>query len=219
MEITILLADDHEIVRDGFRGLLSRRADMHVVAEASNGREAVEQVAEHQPDVAIMDVSMPELNGVEATRQIVRDHPQTRVLGLSMHPASRIVKEMLRAGATGYIVKTCHAEELVEAVRAVSEGKTYLSPEIAGTVVNDLLKETAGEQAPREDTPLSERERQVLQLLAEGKTTKEMAAVLHVTPKTVETHRYSLMKKLDIHSVAGLTKYAVREGLTPLDSL
>lgn len=216
MSIRILLADDHEIVRDGLRGMLERRRDMSIVGEAGDGRSAVDQARELKPDVVVMDVAMPKLNGVDATIELLRWRPETKIIGLSMHPSRRVVTQMLQAGAKGYVVKTCSSDELVQAIRSVVEGKTYLSPEIAGGLVEDYVERLSGGAS---ETPvLSDRERQVLQLVAEGKTTKEIAADLHLSVKTVETHRHSIMEKVGIHSIAELTKYAVREGLTPLES-
>lgn len=217
MAIRILLADDHAIVRAGFRNLLEKQRDMEVVGEANDGRDAIQIARQLKPDVIIMDVAMPELNGIDASRQITREFPDIKVLALSMHSSHRVVSQMLRAGASGYLVKTCTVEELVRAVRAVNEGKTYLSPEIASGLVEDYMHRVP---AGDDDTPatLSDREREVLQLVAEGKTTKEIASLLHVSVKTVEGHRHSIMEKLALHSIAELTKYAVREGLTPLES-
>ena len=188
---------------------------MEVVGEANNGRVALDLTRELSPDVIIMDVAMPGLNGVDATRQIIRDFPGTKVLVLSMHPGRRVITQMLQAGASGYLVKTSVLEDLVRAVRAVVAGHAYLAPEITAGVV-DLRRSPAATGA--KSATLSDREREVLQLVAEGKSTKEIAAALCVTAKTVETHRHSIMEKLELHSIAELTKYAVREGLTPLES-
>ena len=212
----ILIADDHRIVREGLRSLLDEQPDMQVIAEADNGRDAVERVDELAPDVVVMDVAMPQLNGIEATRRIVRGRPGTKVIALSMHADRRFTAEMLRAGAAGYLVKDSAFEELVTAIRAVVEGKVYLSPHIADVVVDDYVRRLPGDE-PGVYTALSAREREVLQLLAEGKATKEVARVLHVSVKTVETHRRQIMQKLDLHSVAELTKYAIREGLTSVE--
>lgn len=216
MAIRIILADDHKIMRDGLKALLEKEGDILIAGEASDGHSAVRMVAEKSPDIIVMDVGMPDLNGIEATRQIVNRHEHTKVLALSMHADRRYVTEMLRAGAAGYLIKDSAFDELAQAVRTVMAGRTYLSPEIAGKVVEECRHPTLG----REDSPfalLTEREREVLQQLAEGHRTKEIAANLFVSVKTVETHRSHVMEKLQLHSVAELTKYAIREGLTSLD--
>ncbi len=210
--IRILLADDHAIVREGLRTLLAAEADMKVVADASEGRTAIRLAQELTPDVIIMDVGMPGLNGIDATRQLSRDAPKCKVLCLSMHKEKRIVSAILRAGAAGYLVKECAAHELVNAIRAVVAGQTYLSPEIAGEVVNEMVhaeSATLGGVFGR----LSGREREVLQLIAEGCTTKEIAARLNLSEKTVAAHRLNIMQKVQLNSVADLTRYAIREGL------
>ena len=213
----VLLVDDHDVVRSGFRSLLQKQSGIKVVGEASDGREAVRLAKALRPDVIVMDVAMPGLNGVDATRHITLDRPETRILALSMHPGRRVVTNMLRAGASGYLLKTCALEELIRAVRAVASGHTYLSPDIAGTVVKDYVQHAAIEM-DGQSTILSDREREVLQLVAEGLTTKAIAARLNVTIKTIEAHRHNIMGKLNLRSVAELTKYAIREGLTPLES-
>jgi DNA-binding NarL/FixJ family response regulator len=211
----ILLAEDHALVRSGFRTLIEQEPDMTVVGEAIDGRLALEQTARLSPDLVVMDVTMPNLNGVDATQQILHDHPGVRVLALSVHPGRQVVSRMLRAGASGYLVKTCAAEELVRAIRSVMSGKTYLSPEISSALV-DAVREPVPDNNSRSVDVLSRREREVLQLVAEGNTTKAIAAALHVTVKTIEGHRHAIMAKLDLHSIAELTKFAVREGLTSL---
>jgi len=214
-KITIVLADDHRIVRDGLCALLEQEPDFSVVAQTDDGRTAVCKVAELCPDVAILDIGMPDLNGIEAARRIKAANPQTKIIGLSMHADRRFIAEMLRAGASGYLLKDCAFEELSRAIRAVIAGDAYLSPKIAGTVIEDYLSELAT-GTPMPAGILSAREREVLQLIAEGKSTKRIAFELEVSVKTIETHRQNIMKKLDVHSVAELTKYAVREGLTDL---
>lgn len=215
MSIKILLADDHGIIRQGLRSLLEKQSDMEIVAEAEDGRIALDLMRQHSPDVILMDITMPNLNGVEATRQIVSESPKTRVIALSIHSNRRFVADMLKAGASGYILKECLSDELVQAIRSVADGGSYLSPRITDVVVDDYVKCLS-------DTPesrlsiLTNREREVLQLLAEGKSTKQIALELHVSTKTIEANRRRIMEKLDIHSVAELTKYAVREGLTSL---
>ena len=216
-KITILLADDHKIVRDGLCALLEREADFTVVAAVQDGRTALEKVTALAPSVAILDIGMPDLNGIEAARRIKAARPQTLVIGLSMHADRRFIAEMLRAGASGYLLKDCAFEELNRAIRAVVGGGTWLSPRIAGTVIEDYINQIAA-NAPAPAGTLSDREREVLQLIAEGMTTKQIALKLGVSTKTIETHRQNIMNKLDIHSVAELTKYAIREGITEIDS-
>ncbi|HMA86620.1 MAG TPA: response regulator transcription factor [Desulfosalsimonadaceae bacterium] len=214
--IKILLADDHKITRDGLRALLEQQANMNVVGEAENGREAVRLAMDLAPDVVVMDISMPELNGIEATRQIRGVLPDTKVIALSMYADRRYVVGMLKAGVSGYLLKNCAFDELVSAIEAVTNNESFLSPRIADTVMKDYTHileqdETAGVSA------LSAREREVLQLVAEGLSTRQIAERIHVSVKTVETHRQQIMKKLNAKSVAELTKIALREGLTALD--
>ncbi len=218
MKTTILLADDHELMRKGLRTLLERENDLKIVAEANNGRLALEMVREHQPDIVVMDITMSDMSGIAATAHITRDFPETKVLGLSMHPAGNMVGEMLKAGAAGYLTKNCAAEELVTAIRLVQSGKRYLSPEIPREAIQGYLDHLKDEN---QETPvistLSVRETEVLQLVAEGKSTKLIAAELFISEKTVGAHRQSIMNKVGLRSVAELTKFAIREGLTPLD--
>jgi DNA-binding NarL/FixJ family response regulator len=217
MNVKILLADDHKIVRDGLRSLIEKQGNMQVVGEAYDGRTTVQLVRELRPNLVIIDIGMPDLNGIDATRQITSDGPSIKVIALSMHSDRRFVLRMLEAGASGYLLKDSAFEELAMAINTVMEGKIYLSPAIAGIVVEDFVRQRPQSSGPVITTELTPREREVLQLLAEGKTTKQIAAQLNVSVKTVETHRRQVMEKLDIHSVAELTKYAVREGLTGLD--
>jgi two-component system response regulator NreC len=217
MSIRIILADDHKITRQGLRSLIDESNDMEVIAEAENGRDAVELARQLKPDVIIMDVSMPDLNGVEATRQIVQDNPQMKIIALSMHSDTLFVSEMLKSGASGYLLKDCAFEELEQAIRTVTESKAYLSPSISGIIVEDYLHRLSkAEQSTAE--VLTDREREVLQLIAEGQSTKRIALKLHISAKTVETHRRQIMNKLDMHTVAELTKYAIRKGLTALET-
>ena len=214
-EITILLADDHRIVRQGLKLLIEKQKGMRVIAEAEDGAQAVKAVDEILPDIVIMDVSMPVLNGIEATRRIRDNHPQIRVIALSMHSDRRFVIETLKAGARGYLLKDCAFEEMAGAIRAVMDDKTYLSAEITDLVVRDYVAQLA--QNDRSAfAVLTAREREVLQLLAEGRSTKDVAFLLGVSVKTSETYRQQLMEKLGLHSIAELTKYAIREGLTQL---
>jgi DNA-binding NarL/FixJ family response regulator len=215
MSIRILLADDHGIIRQGLRSLLEKEPDMQVVGEAEDGRRAIELVNECSPDIVIMDITMPNLNGVEATRHITGESSKSKVIALSIHSNRRFVADMLKAGASGYILKECLSDELVQAIRTVSTGGRYLSPRITDVVIDDYVKRLSTTPESRIAT-LTARERQVLQLLAEGKSTKQIALDLHVSSKTIEANRRRIMEKLDIHSIAELTKYAVREGLTSL---
>jgi len=216
MSLRILLADDHKITRQGLRSLLEKQQDMEVVAEAENGREAIRLAAEMAPDVVIMDITMPDMNGVEATRQILIKSPDIKIIGLSMHSDTVFVTEMLKSGAAGYLIKDCAFEELVRAIRTVLDNKVYLSPSISGVVVEDYIQRLSQTNFTGSDI-LSDREREVLQLMAEGNSTKNIGAKLHISVKTVETHRRQIMSKLDIHTVAELTKYAIRKGLTSLE--
>ena len=215
MGLKIIIADDHKIMREGLRTLLEKHEDFLIIAEAGDGRSAVRIVDEQKPDLIVMDTIMPDLNGIEATRQIKAAYPEIKVIALSMYSDKQFVMQMLQAGASGYILKDCAFKELVYAIQSVVDGYIYLSPKI-NTI---LLKEQVF--APREVNPsvftlLSSREREVLQLIAEGKSTKEIAKALFVSVKTIETHRQQIMSKLHLHSIAGLTKYAIREGLTSI---
>lgn len=215
MSVRIILAEDHRITREGLVNLLQERPDMEVVGEAENGREAVKLASELSPDLVIMDVTMPDLNGIDATRIITSGSNNTKVIALSMYSDKQFVQGMIQAGASGYLLKDCAFEELVNAIQAVIQGNTYLSPGIAGIVVQDYLNKLTTDRSSA-GTVLTNREREVLQLIAEGKSTKEIAARLGVSVKTIETHRRQIMEKLGIFSIAELTKYAIREGLTSL---
>ena len=217
MTIRVLIADDHKIMLAGLRSLLEKQNDIEVVGEAENGRKAVQMAQEKKPDVVVMDVSMPDLNGIEATTQIRESLPETRVIALSMHSDKRFVVGMLRAGAAGYLLKDCASQELANAIAQVAGGKKYLSPEITGVVIDDFLQGGTSEEEETMASVLSAREREVLQLIAEGWSTKQIASHLYVSIKTIETHRRQIMKKLDLHSIADLTKYAIREGLTSVE--
>ena len=215
MSHSVLLVDDHRMMLEGLRSVLESEEGYEVVGEALNGRAAVEMARSLKPEVVVMDIGMPDLNGVEATRQIRAENPGVRVAALSTHTDKRYVLAMLDAGASAYVLKVSAYDELQRAISAVIEGKHYLSPDVAGVVVEAGLTSTSTPQ-PTAYSTLGAREREVLQLLAEGHSSPEIAKQLHISPSTVETHRRNIMKKLDVHSVAELTKYAVREGLTPL---
>jgi len=216
--IKVVLADDHQIVRHGLRTLLAAEPDIEVVGEADNGRAVVRLVQELAPQVVIMDISMPDLNGIEATRQIVSEAAGVKVIALSMHSDGLFVLNMFKAGASGYLLKDCALEELVKAVRTVMNRKIYLSPGISDIVIKDfVIGYSSGDSTSSAYSILTAREREVLQLMAEGKSTSQIADSLCISVKTVEAHRKQLMNKLDIHSVAELTKYAIRQGLTSLE--
>ena len=213
MTTRILLADDHAIFLEGVRGLLEKQHDLQVVGEAPDGRTAVDMARDLSPHVVIMDITMPVMNGIEATRLIVAEDAGTKVIALSMHSTRRFMSEVLKAGAVGYLLKESAVSELILAIRTVMSGKAYLSPKVTDVVLDDYVRHVpTGRGAAF--SALTPRERQVLQLVAEGRTTKEIAALLNVSGKTIEAHRSQVMEKLRIHSVAGLTKFAVSEGLT-----
>ena len=213
MSLRILLADDHTVVRQGLRKVLEERPDWIVVAEAGNGRDAVRQAEEFKPDIAILDIAMPMLNGIEATRQIVKRSPATRVLVLTMYSDEAYVSQMLKAGATGYLLKDSADVDLIKAVVAVSQGKSFFSPGVAQLMLDDDLRHLAAKGIPDRFESLSEREREIFQLVAEGKANKEIAHILAISPSTVETHRARIMEKLDLHSAAEIVLYAVRRGV------
>ncbi len=212
--IRIVLADDHRMFREGLAGLLRNEPDFDLVAEAGNGREALGLTEEHKPDVLILDVTMPELNGLDTARAVREAVPDTAILALSMHAEGRFVTEMFQAGANGYVLKMSDFDELADAVRTVAAGGRFISPRVAGDVVS-VMVENSGAAAGSGDG-LSTREREILHLLAEGKSAKESASILHVSVKTVDSHRRQIMAKLGLNSVAELTKYAIRSGLTSL---
>jgi DNA-binding NarL/FixJ family response regulator len=210
----VLLVDDHKIIRDGLRAVLEKESEIRVVGEAADGHEAIAVARSTRPDVIVMDVSMRGLNGIDATSRILSELPESKVIGLSMNADRRYVLAMLGAGAVGYVLKDAAADELLRAIHTVAAGQTFLSPEITGIVVARAVKAELPAESP--GGTLSTREREVLQLLAEGYTSKDIGAELHIAISTVETHRRQIMGKLKLRSVAELTKYAVREGLTPL---
>lgn len=215
---TVLIVDDHAMVRGGIRSILEHAGGYTVVAEAENGREAIALASKHVPDVALVDVAMPDLNGIEATRKIHAVDPKIAIIGLSMHSDARYVTGMLDAGGSGYLLKTCDADELLRAIKAVRRGQIYVTAALTHVLVDRRRpsgRESARLGAPPPDV-LTPREREVLQLIAEGLTSKEIGARLGTALKTVESHRTNVMSKLDIHSIAVLTRYAIREGLAPL---
>lgn len=215
MSIRILLADDHKIVRDGLRSLLEKEEGMEVIAEADTGRAAVRLAALLAPEVVLMDIAMPELNGIESARQIIAAVPGCKVIALSMHADKRYVMEMLKAGASGYLLKDSAFEELAHAIRTALDNRTYLSPQVSELVIGDYVQQLQKGNGSAFSV-LSPREREVLQLLAEGNSTAQIAVGLHVSVKTVETYRQHIMEKLNIRNIAELTKYAIREGITSL---
>jgi two-component system response regulator NreC len=217
MSLRIIVADDHRIVRNGLRTLLNSEPDIEVIAEAENGRKTVHLVRELLPDVVVMDVTMPDLNGIEATRQIVSEFPQVKIIALSIHQHEQFVSGMLMAGASGYLLKDCSVEELTSAIRAATKGEFYLSPGVANVVIKNYISQL---KKSEESIPplLTPRETEVLQLVSEGKTSKQIASIMNISTKTVDTHRRQMMAKLNVSSIAELTKYAIRSGLTSLDT-
>ena len=209
--IRILLADDHTLVRAGIRSLLESIDDVVVVAEAGDGREALELIARHRPDVALLDIGMPGLNGLEVAKRIPHESPKTRIIILSMHADPAYVKKALRAGAVGYLLKGASVVELPLAVQAVMRGESYLTPKISSSVVEQILRQDEQGSDPLED--LTTRQREILQLIAEGQSTKEIAGILDISVKTVESHRLRMMDRLGIHDVPGLVRFAIRAGL------
>lgn len=214
--IKVILADDHKIVRAGLRSLLESGGQIDVVAGAENGRETVSLTKKLNPDVVVMDVAMPDMNGVDATQKIARQNPDSRVLALSGHPDGLFITGMLEAGAKGYLLKDVATEELILAIKTVANGRIYVSPSVSDTLVEDYLQRVKGEVGPDYDA-LSTREREVLQLVAEGRSTAQIANKLSLSERTIETHRKRIMDKLGLRSIAQLTKYAIRKGITSLD--
>jgi DNA-binding NarL/FixJ family response regulator len=221
--IKILLADDHTLVRGGIRALLNELDGIEVVAEASNGRDALQLTGDQHPDIVLMDIAMSGMNGLEATKRISKDFPEVRVVILSMHTNEEYVLQALRAGAAGYLLKDAGIAELEIAIDAVAHGETYLSPPVSKHVISDYVRRVGAESSrgPFEGNPplerLTARQREILQLVAEGKTTQEIAELLNISVKTVETHRMQLMERLDIHDIAGLVRFAIRVGLISVD--
>ena len=215
MSTKLLLVDDHKIMRHGIRSLLEKESCMEVLEETNNGRTAIELARNLAPDVVIMDIAMHDLNGIEATRQITTELPEVKVIMLSMHSDRQMVADALQAGASGYLLKDCEFEELVRAIETVVSNRTYLSPEIADILVENFVRKSPLSESSASSI-LTTREREVLQLLAEGKSTREIAVALCLSTKTVETHRRQMMEKLNIYNVAHLVKYAISQGLTSL---
>lgn len=216
MSTSIVLVDDHKIMRDGLRNILQNEKDIEIIGEADNGRDAVKLILDVKPDIAIMDIGMPEMNGVEATRQIVKEMPNIKIIALSMHYDMQFVSGMIKAGAKGYLLKDCAGSELVTAIKTVNKNNTYICQDITNTLIDDFSKAQSVEYVG-DDTVLTNRENEILQLLTEGKTTKQIAQDLFISVKTVEAHRTNIMHKLDIRNLPELTKYAIRKGITTVD--
>ncbi len=214
MTIRILLADDHQLIRDGLCSLIANEKDMEVVATAGNGRQAATLADRYDPDIVVMDINMPDLNGIDATRIILEENCHVKIIALSIHATSKFVREMLKAGVSGYLVKHCAFDELASAIRLVIQGKKYLSPEITGVVLDEYTA-TAGTLPDAQTifSHLSLRERQILQLVAEGMTSEQIARRLFISVKTVSSHRRKIMEKLNLNNVAELTRYAINEGI------
>lgn len=217
MAIRVLIADDHAIMREGLRAILATNPDLEVIGEAGTGRQAVEVAAARMPEIVIMDVTMPDLNGIEATRRILAAHSRTKVIALSAYAEKQFVLAMLEVGASGYVVKVDASTELLRAIEAVHRGRKYLCSQVADAVVDSYLARQGGGEVSATQAELSSREREIVQLVAEGRSSREIAEALHLSIKTVETHRRNVMARLNLHSVADLVKYAVRHGLTSLD--
>lgn len=212
MKINIILADDHKILRDGLRNLIEKVSNMKVIAESQDGREAVKLCKELKPNVVIMDVSMPGLNGVEATQQIVQDNPDIKIIALSMHSNKRFITGMFKAGAYGYLLKDSDSDELITAINTVARNQKYVSQRISSIILNEFMT-----SLPEEVSSLSSREKEILQLIAEGKSSKDIGEILFVSSKTVDAHRKNIMDKLELRTLPELTKYAIKSGLTSLD--
>ncbi len=215
--ISIILVDDHVIMRDGLRHLLDEESDIEVIGEADNGRKAVKLALEKKPDIVIMDIAMQDMNGIEATRQIKSNNPEIKVIALSMHSERQIVVGVFRAGASGYLLKESSSLELVDAIRTIHLGRKYLSQKISDIVLQEISDVKKDTKEIGVDV-LTNRECEILQLISEGNSTKKIAEVLFISPKTVESHRANIMEKLNIHNIPELTKYAIRAGLTSLEN-
>ncbi len=216
MTITVFLVDDHTIIRDGLRAILNNESDMEVIGEAGNGRDAVHCIVDLYPDVVVMDIVMPELNGIDAACQILKACPSTKVIFLSMHISTRYVCQALQIGACGYVPKGASGREVIQAIRAAQEGRQYLSPRISDGLLEDYVQRRGRlDSSPLE--PLTPRQREVVQLVAEGKSSVEIARILSLSPTTIDTYRSRAMGRLGISSIVELTKFAIRQGLTPLE--
>ena len=210
-KIRVLIADDHNLMRDGVKALLEKTPELEIIAEASDGLEAIRCIGTHRPNIVLMDIGMTPLNGLDATSRITREYPDVRVIILSMHANEEYVLQALRAGAAGYLLKDCKKQELINAILSIASGKTYLSSQVSRHVIDTYVQSVGAETSPLEQ--LTPRQRQILRLVAEGRTNKEMAQLLNVSIKTVDTHRTLLMQRLDIHDVAGLVRFAIKVGL------
>jgi DNA-binding NarL/FixJ family response regulator len=217
MALSVFIVDDHNLVRSGIRALIEAAPELKVVGEASDGRQAVEQIESLRPELVLMDVAMSGLNGIDAARQVHSSLPETRIIMLSMHEDRQYVFEALKAGATGYVLKSAAFQDLIVAIDTVMSDRNYISPALSDTVMNDYIRRAQGEEKTTELGRLSGREREVLQLIAEGKSSAEVGELLHISVRTVDTHRHNIMTKLEIHSIAGLTKFAIRHGLCILN--
>jgi DNA-binding NarL/FixJ family response regulator len=211
-EIKIILVDDHKLLRDGLRNIIEQRSNMHIIGEASDGREAIKVSSKLMPDVIVMDVAMPGMNGVEAAKQIHKAQPDIKIIGLSMHSGKQFIQGMFKAGAFGYLLKDGDADELITAITTVVQNKRYLSKDINQDFLA-VLK--SGEDIVK--APLSSREKEVLQLIAEGNSSKQIGEILFLSSKTIDVHRNNIMRKIDLHTIPELTKYAIQKGLTTLD--
>ncbi len=216
MKHRIVIADDHRIVREGLKSLVEKEKDLEVAGMAENGRQALLLTRKLKPDVVIIDIAMPDLNGIDAAQQIADEVPGVKVIALSMHSEKQFVEGMLRAGAAGYLLKDSAFEELIKAIRIVCAGKKYLSPEVTDIVLRNYLSPSIGEDVEKEPD-LTLREREVLQLISEGSTTREIAEQINISIKTVETHRKNIMDKLNLHTVAELTRFAIRNGISSIE--
>lgn len=217
MAIRIALCDDHQIIREGLRSLLDKQPDMTVVGECVNGLEAIKLAAEKKPDIMVLDIAMPELNGIAAATRIFAQFPRIKILALSMHSDHHFVTEMLEAGASGYMLKDSAFPELANAIRTIMAGGLFISPRIAGNVLDEFTHRSRPNNKSHQRIELSPREKEILQMISEGKSSKDIAAVMNISIKTVETHRQHIMNKVGAHNVATLTKFAIREGLTSLE--